>query len=291
MGEIYALICAVLWAVAVIFFKRSGETIQPFALNLFRVGVSSVLLALTVVLSGQSLLRPATTEDLLILLAGGVLSIAIADTMFHKCLNTVGAGITAIVDCLYSPLMILFAYLLLDERIQPWDFVGMGLVIGAVLIASFHPVPAGLTRIRLIQGVLWGIGAMTTLTLGVIFVKPVLSHHPILWVTMARQVGALLVMLPIALISPKRREFLGVFRPHANWRYSLTGTVFGSYLALIFWLAGLKNAEAGVVAILNQTSTIYVLILAAVFLKEPFTVRKFVAAAMAVAGILVVTVL
>ena len=289
MGELYALICAVLWGVAVILFKRSGETISPFALNLFRVGISSALLVLTLVLTGQDVVRDASTEDLLILLVGGVLSIAIADTMFHKCLNTVGAGITAIVDCLYSPLMILFAFLLLDERLSAWDFMGMALVIGAVLIASFHPVPAGLTRGRLVQGVLWGAGAMTALTLGVIIVKPVLSNHPILWATTMRQVGALVVMIPVALISPRRRAYLDVFRPRRDWRFSLTGTIFGSYLALIFWLAGLKHTRAGVAAILNQTSTIYVLIFAWLFLKEPFTRRKALAAAMAVGGILVVT--
>ena len=40
MGEIYALSCAILWAFAVILLKRSGERIRPFALNLFRVGLS-----------------------------------------------------------------------------------------------------------------------------------------------------------------------------------------------------------------------------------------------------------
>ncbi len=291
MGQIFALLCAVLWAVAVILLKRSGDTIRPFALNLFRVGVSSVLLVLTVLISGQGLFREATLTDLITLLIGGGLSIALADTMFHKCLNTVGAGITAIVDCLYSPLMILFAFLLLDERIGAWDFVGMGLVIAAVLVASTHPIPIGMTRKMLVQGVLWGAGAMTTLTGGVIIVKPVLTHHPILWVTTVRQLGALAIMVPIALVSPRRHEFFSVFKPHADWRFSLSGTVVGSYLALIFWLAGLKYTEAGVAAILNQTSTIYVLILATVFLKESFTKRKIAAAVMAVGGILVVTVL
>ena len=43
MGEFFALMAALVWASAVIFFKRSGETIAPFALNLFRVTVSMVV--------------------------------------------------------------------------------------------------------------------------------------------------------------------------------------------------------------------------------------------------------
>jgi drug/metabolite transporter (DMT)-like permease len=95
-------------------------------------------------------------------------------------------------------------------------------------------------------------------------------------------------MLPVALISPQRRRILAVFRPKRDWRYSLTGTMLGSCLALLFWIGGMKYAKAGTAAILNQTSTIYVLLFAALFLKEPFTRRKLAAAAMALSGIILV---
>jgi drug/metabolite transporter (DMT)-like permease len=66
--------------------------------------------------------------------------------------------------------------------------------------------------------------------------------------------------------------------------------VLGSYLGLMCWIGGLKYTKVGVAAILNQSSTIYILILAAIFLKEPFTRRKLVASLVALAGILLVTV-
>jgi drug/metabolite transporter (DMT)-like permease len=51
----------------------------------------------------------------------------------------------------------------------------------------------------------------------------------------------------------------------------------------------LKYTKVGVAAILNQSSTIYILILAAIFLKEPLTRRKLVASLVALAGIVLVT--
>ncbi|MCB1151139.1 DMT family transporter [bacterium] len=289
MGELFALLCALFWAVAVIFFKRSGESVAPFALNLFRVGVSSVLLVVTCEVVGQPLSRAAPWRDVLILMGGGVLSIAIADTMFHKCLNMVGAAVTAIVDCLYAPLMILFAYLLLGETVGVTDLLGMVLVVGGVLLAVGRPHADALSRARRARGMLWGVGAMTALTLGVIAVKPVLERQPVVWATTVRQLGALAVMLPVALASTQRRRLLGVFVPRADWRFTLSGTVAGSYLALMFWLAGLKYEQAGVAAILNQTSTVYVLILAALVLREEFTRRTALAAVLALGGILLVT--
>ncbi|MBT3222936.1 MAG: EamA family transporter, partial [Proteobacteria bacterium] len=35
-GEVYAISCALLWAIAIILFRKSGEQIQPVALNLFK---------------------------------------------------------------------------------------------------------------------------------------------------------------------------------------------------------------------------------------------------------------
>jgi drug/metabolite transporter (DMT)-like permease len=68
----------------------------------------------------------------------------------------------------------------------------------------------------------------------------------------------------------------------------LPGTVLGSFLSLIFWIAGMKYTQAGVAAILNQTSTIHILVLSAIFLGEPLTRRKMGAAALALTGILMV---
>ena len=97
-------------------------------------------------------------------------------------------------------------------------------------------------------------------------------------------------MIPIALISSRRREIFRVFKPVKMWKYSLTATVLGSYLALMMWIAGMKMTKTGIAAILNQSTTIYILIFASLFLGEPFTKRKLFAALLAVAGIVMVTV-
>ena len=132
---------------------------------------------------------------------------------------------------------------------------------------------------------MWGVFAMIALSLGIVIAKPVLNRSPVLWATTVRQLGALAVMIPAAIVSPRRRIYFSVFRPRRTWRFTLTGTLLGSFLALLFWIAGMKYTDASIAAILNQSSTIYVLILATVFLKEPFTRRKAVATLLALVGI------
>jgi drug/metabolite transporter (DMT)-like permease len=289
MGSFYALMTAVMWAAAVIFLKRSGETIPPFALNVFRVVVSTVFLVPTIAIAGQEILYRAPLKDYLTLFASGVIAIAISDTFLLMALNRLGAGIMAIVDCLYAPFIVLFAFAILGERLGVWQWAGLALVIAGVLIAARHEPPRGTTARQILIGTLFGVIAMVTVALGIVIAKPVLERSPVLWATTMRQIGALIAMVPVALVLPERREIAGLFRPARNWRYSVPATLIGSYLALIFWIAGMKYSLAGPAAILNQTSSIYVLIFASIFLKEPFTARKVIASVLAVGGIAMVT--
>ncbi len=288
MGTFFSLLTAIIWAAAVILLKRSGETVPPFALNIFRVVVSAILLLPTLVFAGQARLL-GSPRDVALLFASGILSIAVSDTLFHMSLNAVGAGISAVIDCLYAPLTALFATLLLGERLSPRQILGMALVISGVLAAAQHEPPRGVTPRRLALGTAWGVLSMITLALGIVIAKPALGRTPVLWATAMRQLGCLCVMAPVVALSPRRRELLRVLRPSRVWRFSLPAAVLGSYLALLCWIAGMKYAKVGVSAILNQSSSIYVLILAAVFLKEPFTRRKLLATSLALAGIALVT--
>ncbi len=241
MGLFFALMTAVMWAAAIIYLKRSGETAPPFALNLFRVALSSALLAPTVVIAGQDLFYPAPLRDYLILIASGVVAIAISDTFLLMALNRLGAGIMAIVDCLYAPFVVLFAFIMLGERLGIAQWAGMALVIVGVLIAARHEPPRGTTRRQILVGSLFGVLAMMTVAFGIVLAKPVLERSPILWATTIRQFGALIVMIPAALLLPERRGIFGLFRPMRSWKYMVPATLLGSYLALIFWIGGMKS--------------------------------------------------
>jgi drug/metabolite transporter (DMT)-like permease len=166
----------------------------------------------------------------------------------------------------------------------------LALVLGGVFAAARHEPPHGVAPRQVAVGVVWGVLAMVALAIGIVIAKPVLDRSTLLWAATVRQVGCLAVMLPVALLSRRRAQILGALRPSSVWLHSLPGAVLGSYLGLICWIGGLKYTKVGVAAILNQSSTIYILILAAIFLKEPLTRRKLLASLVALAGIILVTI-
>ncbi len=291
MGEFFAISCGAVWALAVILLRKSGESVPPFQLNLFRTVLSSLMLFVTLVVLGKPVFADVAREDVLILMASGVIAIAISDTLFLMCLNRVGAGLNAIVDATYSPFVILWAYALLGERLQPVQYAGMVLIISGVVVASWVAPPHGTSRATLVAGILYGIGAMATISFGIVLAKPALTRTDVIWATAVRQFGAMIALGAVALIRPDRRSVFSTFLPSDSWRFTVPATVLGSYVALTLWIAGMKyTAETGTAGILNQTSTLFILVLASLFLKEKFTRRKALAALLSVAGIVLTVV-
>lgn len=290
IGKLMALSCAVLWAFAVILFKRSGETMSPLALNLYKSIVSMLLFFPCFWLMDDTLMPShATLSDYWILFLSGFIGITVSDSMFFKSLNLIGAGLSAIVDCLYSPMVILLSFVVLKKNVTTRDYIGAILIISAVLIASlkFDKGSPGPPR-AIVMGLILGAAAMFSVALGVILLEPILSRHTALWVTQVRLIFGSITLALYALAMKDRKTLFEPFRRAHTWRFAFPATVLGSFLAMILWIGAFEFTSIISASILNQTSTIFIVILATVFLKETFTLRRLAAVVLAMIGSLIV---
>ena len=80
------------------------------------------------------------------------------------------------------------------------------------------------------------------------------------------------------------------FKEGLKDKYILWGSFMGTYLSVIFWLAGYKYTLAGRAAIYNQLSTIFIILLASIFLNEIMTKRKWIAVTLALIGSFIVSI-
>lgn len=300
IGQICALLTAVCWSSALILFKRSGETLSPLALNLFKNVIGLILMALTLFIvaavSGRELvsLAEVSTDDVLLLLLSGFVGIAVADTIFLYSLNLIGVGLQAIVDCVYCLFVILFAWMLLADVPTASLYVGAAMILGGVFVCSRHEPPPGRTRSQLTAGVLLGAFSIGLMAIGIVVIKPVLDppmmNFPLISATVLRLIGGTVPLLLWAAVSPQRHKLFAGFRPGPVWKWAVPGSFLGAYLSMLLWIAGFKYTQAAIAGILNQTSTIFAVLLAAVFLGETLTRRKLLAMSLALGGVVVVTV-
>ncbi len=301
IGEIFSLLSAIIWALAVILFKKTGESISPLALNPFKNILATILFFITVLILGEPLLQPFdpagvhgfSREDYIRLILSGIIGIGIADLIFFKSLNIVGAGVSAIIDTLYSPSVIFFAYIMLGERLTITQTIGATLVISAILFSSFRRGNLNVTKKEYRYGLFLGVLAIMLMGLGIVLVKPVLSKLTNsfglqMWVAGFRLLPGMLFSVIVFLLVHRQRDLIKPFYNRKIWAPLVASSVLGTFLGLACWLIGMTFTTASAASILNQTATIFILIFARLFLKESLSWRQTLGVFMALTGILMV---
>lgn len=288
LGESLALLTALVWAFAVILFKKSGETVHPIGLNLFKNLLAISLILPTMWLFGEKLNPSVPRGEYLLLLFSGALGIGVADTLFFKSLNLLGAGLSAIVDCLYSPFIIGLCILWLGESLTAMQVVGVVLIVSAVLTATSKKGSGMISRSDLLRGVVYGVLAMAIMALGIVMIKPLLNYSSLLWVTEIRLFGGVFILLLIVLFHPLRQRIISSIVSAPGRVYTVSGSFTGAYLAMILWLAGMKFTQASTASALNQTSNIFIFIFAAIFLREKINLLRVLGIGLAVSGVFLV---
>lgn len=284
LGELLALLAALLWSLSVVLFKRS-EAIHPQGLNLFKNVTSVVLLSLTLLVLGVPIASDRDPSDWLRLVLSGVLGLGLADTVFFMALRRLGPGLLAIVECAYSPLVVLLAVLFLGESLS-WGFLlGAGIVVSGVVWVSSEKIdrPPEMTR-----GILLGVFAVSCMAVGITLAKPALDSGHLVELTLIRLVSGVAFQLVWIALDRRQRPALAVLRPQAVWRTLFPASFLGSYLAMMCWIGGFKWADASVAAVLGQTATVFTIALGVLILREPLTRRRVGGAVLAMAGALVI---
>ncbi len=288
LGKLLSLGSALIWAFAVILFRISGRTVHPLGLNLVKSLVSCSLILPTLWLLHQPVVPSLPLESYGLLLLSGIIGIGISDTLLFESLNRLGASLSAIVDCSYSPFVIILAALFLFEKMTLWQLAGVAFIILAVVMIAHKNGLNHILRKDFIVGVILGLLAMLTMAVSIVLMKPILSGSSILWSTLVRTVGGLAFLFPAILVHSRRRQIYRSVFSSENWKPMLSGSFLGGYAALIAWMAGMKYASVSEASVLNQMNSVFIFVLGVIILKEPATQKKIFALGIALCGVVLV---
>ena len=285
-GELAALTAACLWAVATVMFGRLGKALSPLVLNLAKGSIALGLLALTLLLLGQST-AGLDRQAVGVLAFSGVIGIGLGDTAYFAAINRLGPRRALLLETLAPPIAALMALAFLQEALSVRSWLGIGLTLAGVVwvIAERMPgsaIPTWANRWGIVYGVLAALGQAT----GAVMSRAVLADTAVgpLWSSLLRLAGGCIIILGILRY---QGPVVGVLRPLKSPRL-LAGValaaLLGTYLAIYLQQMALKYAPTGVAQALTSTSPLFVLPLAAV-LGDRVSVRAVAGAAVALAGI------
>ena len=286
MGDLYAVITAVCWSSAVILFDISTKNFTAIQLNVLKNFIGVFGFILTIVLF--SIPSPNfSQQDIITLALSGFLGILIADGLFLESLRRLGSGLSAVVSTIYTPTVFIIAFILFNETINLHSYIGGVLVLGGITISVFHP-PKTIKKRDLYIGILFGIMANILTAYSVLIIKPIMKENSVIYVALYRFSIGFISGIIMNLVKSGTKTVIQKFKQGLTNYYVILGALLGTYLSVIFWLSGYKHTLAGRAAIYNQLSTVFIIILARIFLKEPLTFKKVIGVSLAIFGAIIV---
>lgn len=288
IGELFALICALMWATAVVLYKHVGDSMSANTLNLVKNVLGFALLLPTALIIEGLSIPELDWQTWAILIASGYFGIAVADTFYLQALRNIGASRTAIVASLYSPFVVILSIVFLKETMMLWQWLGFLLILVGILVVVYQRSASTIEPSLLLKGVVLAAVSVFLTAAGVVAMKPILSNDGFFWLVTLRMLAGIVGMVLYLVVRGKlRTTYQVVTKGDHKWRSIFIASCFGSYFALLFWLGGFKYADASVASVLNETANIFIVLMAAMFLKEALSVRKIVGVALTFCGVLV----
>lgn len=281
LAIVAALGSAASWAIGAVLFARLCSDLNPVALTLAKSIVGVAFLGISILGRGWGL---APSLDLLRLTLSGVLGIAVADALFFAALKRLGASTVVLLFVLGQVLTVVLAVLWLHERPSVVQWVGIAMITMSVAVTLWLRRDPDNTRTQA-AGILFGLGAILSMSVSVIIAKEALEMADALEATFIRMLAA---MGGIGLWASIRGQLWSglapLLDPKLAWRLAVAVAVvtFGG-----FWLSlvAVKHLEVSVAITLNSTEPLFVLPLAAVLLREKVTTAVVACALVAVLGV------
>ena len=258
----------------------SGGFVQPFGLNLIRVGVSAALLWVLYFFSPQkhTVQRKDYGRFFLCALAG----IAINQLLFVKGLSLT-SSIHASLLLLITPILITFiAAWILKERLTAYKLGGLGLGIAGALVLILSKEKTGNAKEMLSGDILIILNAISY-TFYFVLVKPLMKeYNPIAVLRIIFTIGFFMI-LPFCFT-----EFIEISWPMYGIKefFALTLIVLGgTFCAYLFNIYGIKILGASIAGTYIYLQPFFAAAIAIVFLGEELSAYKIFAGVLIFGGV------
>ena len=137
------------------------------------------------------------------------------------------------------------------------------------------------------QGLALAAGAVFLNAVGVVMVKRILEGDGFFWIISLRLIGGILGSIGLLLISQKFIKVVNELKQPRDWRILIIASILGTYISMILWLSGYKYTDAIIASVLNETSVLFIVLFAWIFLKEEVSRRRLTGVVLAFLGVLV----
>jgi drug/metabolite transporter (DMT)-like permease len=309
-GEIAALSTAVCWVASALAFETAGRRIGSLTVNLLRLAMAVVLLALWGwAVRGLAWPSDATPHAWGWLTLSGLVGFTFGDLCLFRAFVVLGSRLSTLVMSLAPPFAAVLGWMVLGEVLSPLDIAGMALTLGGVAWAvaerqRVHPAApassagvgvaaAGATGAappldparRRFEGVLLGLGGALGQGVGLVLSKLGMGDYDPFAATQVRVLAGLAGYVVLFTLLGRWRRVSTALHQRAALGFTAVGAFFGPFLGVSLSLFAVQRIETGVTASLMATTPLLILPVVVLIGRERIGLGGVLGALVAVAGV------
>lgn len=285
IGGMAALVSAAAWALGSILFRRLGEKVSPFGINLVKCMIGTLFLGIAILLFG---IEPISLQTFLLLGGSGLLGIAFGDTFFFKALMYLEPRVTILLGTLGSVFTVFLSILFLRENPSLRVWAGIIVTLTGVTWVLWDHVPREKVNENRVKGIIYALASALCMSLGIVLAKKGVNENSTLQATFMRLLWAAVGLIVWGGMSHQLKKSLSPFKDTRLLRFTILSVfviIFGG-----FWLfiVSLKYIDASIAVVLNSTTPLFILPMTALMMQEKITGRAILGACAAVCGIILI---
>jgi drug/metabolite transporter (DMT)-like permease len=289
IGEISALITAILWAGTAIVFTEATKIVGSYVVNITRLLLATGYLIVTILLFNFDF--QISWQQIYLLGLSGIIGLVFGDGFLFKSFQYIGARLSMLVMTLAPPIAAFLAYIYLGEQITSLGILGIVITISGISIVIFKRSEQPTddykkNNIGYLFAFLGAIGQAVNL----IFAKEAFELGEIngFVATFYRMVPSIPLMYFLGFLYRKKRNSVKILKYKKDaLKYIIIGSVIGPFLGITFSLIAVANTYVGIASTLMATVPIVMLPIIRFYYRKKLSVISIVGAFIAVSGIAV----
>lgn len=287
IGEIAALITALLWSGTSIVFTEASVRVGSFYVNVTRLIIATICLALTILIFQIEI--NLSSSQIINLVLSGIIGLVIGDTFLFKAFQNIGARLSMLIMASVPGISALLAFIFLGEKISFIGIIGMLITIFGISIVVLNRQEKPTSNYKIdYTGIFYALMGAVGQAVGLIFAKNAFNESDINGFVAAfiRIFSSVVLMYPLFILITKIKNPFAVFRNNSKaLTYTLIGSVIGPFFGITFSLISVAHTKVGIASTLMSTVPIIMLPLVKFYYKEKLTWIAITGAFLAVGGV------
>jgi len=292
LGEIAALLTAACWTVTAMAFESAGKRVGALSLNLIRLVMGLVFLAIFNAIFNDGFLPTATGYQWFWLTLSGVVGFVLGDLFLFRAFILIGARISMLVMALVPPITALIGWITLGEMLSGMEFLGMGItILGIVMVISSKlDLKKGAFSLKrkmgpVVLGIILALGGAIGQAAGLVLSKKGMQDMNAFEATQIRIMAGVVGFTLVITLFKRWGHLLGALKDLKAMKFMTLGSFTGPFLGVSFSLLAVQHTDTGIAATLMALTPVMIIPAAILLNRERIKIIEIIGALVSIAGV------